>query len=93
MRLELPRLDRGRIGRGLLGVSWRVLDPGVGIEKWTIASKRLGRARFVIEATGAKRTSVLLRLPPGASYRLRFTVVDALGRSSTVSLGKVQVPA
>ncbi|HEX3174747.1 MAG TPA: DUF4430 domain-containing protein [Solirubrobacterales bacterium] len=94
VRLEAPRLDRRRLGRGLLGVSWRVLDPGVGIGGWTISSRTLGRkgAPYVVRARGTGGTSALLRLPGGAAYRLRFTVVDAIGRSSTVALGRVAVP-
>jgi hypothetical protein len=94
VRVESPRLDRSRIGRGLLGVSWRVLDPGVGIGAWTISSRTLGRkgARYVVRARGTSGTSALLRLPRGATYRLRFAVVDAIGRSATASLGKVAVP-
>jgi hypothetical protein len=93
--IELPRLDRRQIARGLVRVSWRVLDPGVGIGRWTISSRELGGdgARFSTRATGRERTSALLRLPPGAAYRLRFTVVDLLGRSSTATIGKVRVPA
>jgi Domain of unknown function (DUF4430) len=95
VRLQLPRIDRGRIAHGLVKVSWRVLDAGVGIEKWAISSKTLGHkgARYVTRATGTSGTSTSLRLPPGAAYRLRITITDLLGRSSTAVIGKVQVPA
>ncbi len=92
--VELQRLDRRRLDRGLVGVSWRVLDPGVGLAKWAISSRMLGRkgARYVTRASGRSGTSATLRLPLAAAYRLRFTVADALGRSSSTSIGKVQVP-
>ncbi len=94
VHLQLPHLDRSHIARGLVRVSWRVLDAGVGIAKWTISSKTLGRRgpRDVTRASGTSATSASLRLPPGATYRLRLTIVDTLGRSSTVTIGKVQVP-
>jgi hypothetical protein len=94
VEIELPRLDRRRIARGLVGISWRVLDAGVGISRWTVSSRRLGiaGARPVIRATGIGRTSALLRLPLGASYQLSITIADALGRSSTAAIGRVRVP-
>jgi hypothetical protein len=94
VQLQLSRLDRSRIGRGLVRVSWRVLDAGVGLEKWTIASKTLGRkgVRWVNRASGSDRTSATVRLPTGATYRLRLTIVDTLGRSSGTAVGKVRVP-
>jgi hypothetical protein len=95
VQLQLPRLDRSRIGQGLLKLSWRILDPGVGLEKWTISSKTVGRkgARYVARARGTGGTSASVRLGPGATYLLRITIVDALGRSSTAAIGKVTVPA
>jgi hypothetical protein len=95
VHLQLPRLDRSRVARGLLRVSWRVVDAGVGIAKWTISSQTLGRkgGRYVTRASGTSGTSASLRLPPGAGYRLRITITDILGRSSTATIGKVQVPA
>jgi len=94
VRLQLPRLDRSRISRGLVGVSWRVLDPGVGVSGWMVSSKTLGRggARYVARASGVSRTAATLRLPRGAAYRLRLTVTDALGRGSSAVIGVVQVP-
>jgi hypothetical protein len=93
VRLRLPRLDRSRLDRGLVGVSWRVLDPGVGIRRWTISTRRLGapHARFVTRASGARATAATLHLPPGA-YRLQLTVTDVLGRSSSAAIGRVWVP-
>lgn len=94
IHLQLPRVDRSHVARGLVRVSWRVLDEGVGVAKWTISSKTLGRkgGRYVIRASGTSGTSASLRLPPGADYRLRITITDNLGRSSTAMIGKVQVP-
>ena len=94
VRVTAPKLDRGDLARGRVGVSWRVLSAGAGIERWRISSQTLGRrgAPYVSRATGTDRTSATLRLPPGVAYRLRFTIVDVLGRSSTIALGKVVVP-
>jgi uncharacterized protein DUF4430 len=94
VRLQLPRIDRSRIARGLVGLSWRVLDPGVGVQKWTISSRTLGRgtAPYVVRASGRSGSSATLRLPPGATYLLRIVITDALGRSSTAAIGKVRVP-
>jgi hypothetical protein len=79
--------------QGLVGVSWRILEPGVDITAWKIASKTLGKgSSYVKRATGATATSALVKLPPGAAYDLRITFTDALGRSSTAQVGKVLVP-
>jgi len=93
VRLRLSPLDRSRLSRGLVGVSWRILDAGPGIASWSISSQVLGRpgAHYVRRARGSSRSAATVHLPPGA-YRLRLTVVDALGRSSAASLGRVEVP-
>jgi hypothetical protein len=93
VRLRLSSLDRSRLSRGLVGVSWRILDAGPGIASWSISSQVLGHpdARYVRRARGSGHSAATVHLTPGA-YRLRLTVVDALGRSSTASLGRVEVP-
>jgi len=93
VRLRQPSLDRSRLAQGLVTVSWKVLDPGAGVAKWTISSQALGRkgARWVDRASGSSRTAATLRLPAGATYRLRLTVVDALGQAAGAPLGRVQV--
>jgi hypothetical protein len=92
--VRAPQLNRRRIAAGLVGVSWKVLDPGVGIAGWTIASQRLGRrgAAYVTRASGKNAATATLRLPRGA-YRLRFTVTDLLGRGASTAIGRVEVPA
>jgi hypothetical protein len=94
VRVTLNGLDRSRIAEGLIGVSWQIRDPGAGISKWTIASKTLGRrgAGFVARASGKAKSSARVRLPLGASYRLKITFVDSLGRSAGARLGKVRIP-
>jgi uncharacterized protein DUF4430 len=94
VHITFPRLNRDRIGSGRVGVSWRVLDLGAGIEGWKISSKTLGRrgAGYVGRASGAGATSASVRLPLGATYRLRFTLTDLLGNSSAATIGKVVVP-
>jgi hypothetical protein len=71
-----------------------VRDEGAGIAKWTLSSKVLGRkgARSVTRATGKDKSSAQVRLPRGARYLLRLTVVDLLGQSSSVNLGTVRIP-
>jgi hypothetical protein len=95
IRLQLSRIDRSALDRGMVRVSWRVLDAGAGISRWTISSQAIGRedGRYVTRAKGTGGTSASLRLPPGGTYRLRITAIDALGRSSTAVLGRVRVPA
>jgi hypothetical protein len=94
VRVSLPKLDRGKLRLGRLDVSWKVLRSGAGVKSWTISSQPVGakKAPFIRRASGTTATSASLRLPPGAIYRLRFTIVDALGRASSVSIGKVTVP-
>ncbi len=94
LRLQLLRLDRSRLAQGLVKVSWRVLDPGPGVGRWAISSLTLGRAgaRYVGRASGRSGGPATVRLAPGAGYRLRLTVTDVLGRSSSAALGRVQVP-
>jgi len=78
-----------------VGVSWRVLETGVGLRSWTISSNLLGveGAGEVVRATGgAGSSSTLLKLPPGAAYALQITFTDALGHSSTMQIGRVIVP-
>jgi hypothetical protein len=94
LRVSLPRIDRGQLAKGRLGFSWAVQSAGPGVKQWTISSQTIGRrgAGWAIRASGAKTTSATIRLPRGASYRLRFAITDLLGKTSTVSLGKVSVP-
>jgi hypothetical protein len=94
VRLRLSRLDRSRLANGLVGVSWKVLDAGPGIASWSISSQVLGRpgARYVRRASGSGRSAATLHLPRGATCRLRLTVVDVLGRSSSTTVGRVEVP-
>jgi hypothetical protein len=94
-RVQTPRLDGLGAGQGLVGVSWQILEPGVGLSSWTIASQTLGvtGAGYVTRVTGSGGvTSALVKLPPGAAYELQITFTDALGRSSTAQIGKVLVP-
>jgi hypothetical protein len=94
VRLQPAHLDRSRISQGMVKVSWRELDVGPGIARWTVSSQTLGRkgARYLRRASGRSGTLATLRLPAGASYRLRLTVTDVLGRIFTTALGRVQVP-
>jgi hypothetical protein len=93
-RVSIPKLDRRKLAQGRIEVSWKVLDPGAGIVRWRISSKTMHRkgARFVSRATGGRQTSATITLPPGAAYRLRFTLTDALGHDTDYGLGKVVVP-
>jgi hypothetical protein len=92
--LQVPRLDRTRLRRGIVVVRWRVLDPGAGIAGWKVAARDLSRpgARFATVASGTTASSARIRLRPGAGYRLRFSVTDALGSTATIPIGRVRVP-
>jgi hypothetical protein len=94
VQVRALRIDRSRIGDGLVGVSWAVLDPGAGIGRWTISSKTTGRkgSGWVGRASGSRRNGATLRLPRGHAYRLRLTVIDGLGRGSRFPIGRVRVP-
>ncbi len=93
-RLGKPKLDRSRLAQGKLLVSWRVLDAGAGIRRWQIAAKALGRrhARFIVRASGRQQTRATVRLPRGATYRLRLSLTDMSGATVVRGLGKVTVP-
>jgi hypothetical protein len=85
-------LDGRGATQGLVGVSWRIPEPGVLIS-WTISSKLFGTSSaYVTRATGTTATSALVKLPPGAAYALQITFTDILGRRSTAEIGKVLVP-
>lgn len=93
--VEALGLDGLGGARGLVGVNWRILETGVGLRSWTISSRLVGvgGAGEVVRATGgAGLSSTLVRLPPGAAYELQIAFTDALGRSSTMPIGKVIVP-
>lgn len=94
VKVALRGLDKSQIAAGIVGVSWRVQDAGAGISRWLVSAKRLGRkgARFVTRASGRDKSSAQVRLPRGARYLLRLTVVDLLGQSSNVNLGTVRIP-
>jgi hypothetical protein len=93
-RVQTPTLDGQGAAQGKVGVSWRILEPGVGSDSWAIASKTLGPANagYVTRATGSAATSALLALPAGAAYELQITFTDALGSTSTMQIGKALVP-
>jgi hypothetical protein len=94
-RVQTPRLDGLGAGRGLVGVSWQVLEGAQELSSWTISSRTLGvaGAGYVTRATGgASATAALLKLPAGAAYELQMTFTDLLGSSSTTQIGKVLVP-
>jgi hypothetical protein len=94
LRVSLPKLGRKQLTKGKLTVSWKVQSAGAGVKSWAISSQTVGQkhARYVTRARGATKTSATIKLPPGHSYKLRFAITDRAGETSTVSLGKVQVP-
>lgn len=93
-RISTPKLDRGKLSQGRVGVSWNVLDPGAGIARWQVSAKALGRkrAKFVVRASGRKGTKATVRLPRGATYALRLSLTDTTGTVTDYGLGKVTVP-
>jgi hypothetical protein len=92
-RISKPKLATGKLARGKLTVSWQVLDPGAGVKSWRIATKTLGKkGGWVSRARGSKGTRATVRLPGGHRYRVRFTLTDLAGHTTTYALGKVTVP-
>ena len=93
-RIGALKLDRKQLAQGKVGVSWKLLDAGPGVQRWRLAAKALNRkgARFVNKASGRSQTAATVRLAPGATYKLRLTLTDALGRDASYGLGKVTVP-
>jgi hypothetical protein len=93
LRVSVPKVDPTQLKQGRVALAWKVLAAGTGVKTWTISSQSLAgkKAPYVKRANGSTATSASLRLPPG-SYRLRFAVTDALGRTSNVTIGKVVVP-
>jgi hypothetical protein len=94
VNVQTPILDGDGTAKGLVGVSWRILEAGVGLRSWTIAAKTIGAggSAYVTRATGTQATTALLALPPGALYALQITFTDLLGRNSTMQIGDVLVP-
>ena len=94
LRLRTPTLDRSHLANGRVLVTWKVIDAGPGVKKWTISSQAVGAKgdRWVTRARGKAQTKATVKLPRGATYKLRFAITDTLGATSTVSLGKVKVP-
>ncbi|MCW2981886.1 MAG: hypothetical protein JWO14_3613 [Solirubrobacterales bacterium] len=93
LRVSVPKVDPKQLKQGKVALAWKVVEAGAGVKSWTISSQSLGakKAPYVKRASGSTATSASLRLPPG-SYRLRFAVTDARGRTSNVTIGKVVVP-
>jgi hypothetical protein len=92
LRVSVPKVDSRQLKQGKVALAWKVLAAGTGVKSWTISSQSLAgkKAPYVKRASGSTATSASLLLPPG-SYRLRFAVTDALGRTSNVTIGKVVV--
>ncbi len=94
LKVSVPKVDRAEAAQGRLTVTWTVTDAGPGIKSWTISSQTVGKkkAPWVTRASGAHKTKATIRLPRGATYRLRFAISDLAGKTSALSLGKVRVP-
>ncbi len=94
LKLTPPQLDRGKLAAGKVVVSWKVQEAGPGIKSWAISSLTVGQkhARWVTRASGASATKATLTLPRGHAYELRFAITDKSGKTTTRSLGKVNVP-
>jgi Domain of unknown function (DUF4430) len=94
VRVQSARFDGLGAVRGLIGVSWHLLDGGAGVASWKISSKTLAQksAKDVTRASGTGASSALVRLPGGRAYKLKLTVTDGLARSTTAAIGNVLVP-
>ncbi|MBJ7471526.1 MAG: hypothetical protein JHD16_09505 [Solirubrobacteraceae bacterium] len=93
-QLTAPQFTAGGAAKGLVGVSWAVTAPGVGVRDWTLASRPAAdsAAPFVTRATGTATTAAQLRLPAGVRSLVRLSVVDTLGRAATADVGSMLVP-
>jgi hypothetical protein len=92
-RISRPQLSLARLAGGKLTLSWKVLDPGAGVKGWTVATKAIGApGGFVTRAHGTAATAATLHLPRGHRYRVRFTLIDRSGHTTTYGLGQVSVP-
>ena len=81
-------LDRSRIAQGLVKVSWRVLDAGVGDRGMDDLLAGARRKSGSLREQGERHERHLGAAAPAPrepTYRLRMTVVDALGRSSSAT--------
>jgi|GEM_PF-1002861 hypothetical protein len=94
LRVGALRLDGLGAARGLLGVSWRILEAGAGVRSWTIAARALGQGGgYVNRLSGAgSLTAAWLKLPAGGVYELQITFIDALGHATTMPIGRALVP-
>ena len=95
VRLAAPRLALDP-GRGRVTARWSVRDAGLGIRDWRIASQTLGHrdAAWVTRGGGGpSATRATLKLPTGATSRLRLSVRDVAGGTTTLALGRVLVPS
>lgn len=94
LQISRPRVSAKGAARGLIAVSWRILEQGPGLRSWTIRSRAAGPrgARFRRRASGQAATSALLRLPPGHLHDLRYSATDARGQTSSVDFARVLVP-
>ncbi|HEX3736745.1 MAG TPA: DUF4430 domain-containing protein [Solirubrobacterales bacterium] len=92
-QVRSPKLDRGRLAKGRVGVSWKV-QGGEEVAKWTISSLTVGRqpSHWVIRANGSAATEATVTLPKGHTYKLRLVLVGRSGDTSIFSFGKVKVP-
>jgi hypothetical protein len=94
VRVSRPSAGVSGYRRGRIAVRWRIVQQGVGLLRWAIASDDLTtRARrYVTRARGSRATSALLRLPAGRVYALRFTSTDRMLREDEVDFGRALVP-
>jgi hypothetical protein len=93
LQISRPRLDRSMLAEGKLELSWKLLDAGAGVKSWRVSAKTLGKkGGFVTRASGRGQTSATVRLPRGASYRLRLSFTEVSGQTTSYGLGKVTVP-
>ncbi|MDQ8046938.1 MAG: hypothetical protein AAGC46_18715 [Solirubrobacteraceae bacterium] len=92
--IEFPTFTHAGDRAGLVALSWRILQPGVGVTSWKFAYRQTGAKRGAFRAakTGTTGTTAQLRLPAGRAWDVQATFTDTLGRSVTELVGDVLVP-
>lgn len=92
--LELPRFTTAGFKTGRITLSWKILQPGVGVKSWSLASRPAGATAgaWMARARGTKGTSARLTLAGGRSWTIRATFTDKLNRQVSEQVGDVLVP-
>jgi hypothetical protein len=92
--IQIPTFTDAGLARGLIGVSWQLLEKGVGVKRWSFASRLAAAKRgpWTARAHGGSGTHALLQLPAGLTWDIRATFTDKRGRTASAVIGSTIVP-